>query len=131
MGHLLHSGPELGHVAGDHHGIVPGVEATHRIVKAHVRSQGDELVPFPGLDVGHQLKAVAQADVHIARRDGFPSFLEADATRSPAPLYPVGWLGAHAQVILGDDASHQLAGKVVRKVRSHCAIYQLEELRMF
>ena len=53
MGHLLHGGPELGHVAGDHHGVVPGIEATHWVVKAHVRSQGDEFVPFPGLDVGH------------------------------------------------------------------------------
>ncbi len=128
-GHLLHSGAELLHVAGDHHGVVAGIEAAHRVVERYVGGQGDELVALPGLHVAHGLEAVGHAHVHVAAGDGLPGFLEAEPAGGAAAFHPVPGLGAQAQVVLGHDAGHQLAGEVIGEIGGHRAIHQAGEGR--
>jgi hypothetical protein len=130
VGHLLGRGAELLHVARDHHRVVARVEAADRIVEAHVRGQGDELVALPRLDVAHRLEAIGQADVHVARGHRLPRFLEADAAGGAAALDAVAGLGHQAQVILGHDAGHQLAAEMIREIRSDAAVDNREELAL-
>ena len=80
--------------------------------------------------MAHRLKAIGQADIHVAGSDGLPRLLEADAAGGAAALDAVARLGAQAQVVLDHDAGHQLAGKMVGEVGGHRAIHDLDELAM-
>ena len=131
MGELLHGSPELGHVTGNHHGIVAGVETAHGVIERNIRGQSDKFIPFPGFHVAHLLKAIGQADVHVAGSHGFPPLLETDSAGGATPFRTMGRLGAQPQIILNHDAGHQLAGEMVGKIRAYAAVHQFKELRMF
>ena len=126
--HLLDRGAKLFHVAGDHHGIVAGIEAAHRVIKRYVRSQGDKFVAFPGFHMAHGLETVRDADIHVPAGDRFPGFLKTDATGCAAAFHAVARFGRQPEVILGHNAGHQLAGEMIGEVGSDRAIHDLGEM---
>jgi len=64
-------------------------ETAHRVVKTDIRSQGNEFIPFPGVDMTHGLEAIRRTDVHMATGNILPGFLEAQPTSRPTTLHAV------------------------------------------
>ncbi len=108
---------ELFHVARHHHRVIAGIKSADRIIETHIAGERDEFVALPRLDVRHRFESVRDADIHRAGRDRFPRFLKANAARRAAAFDTMSRLGAQTEIILCHDACHQLAAKVVGKIR--------------
>jgi len=123
--HLFHCGAEFEHVAPHHHGVIARVEPPDGKVEVGVRSQGDELVPLPGVDPAHGLEPHGETDLHSSRGHRFPRGLEAEAAGGASPLDAPGRLRAESQVILDHGARLELTGKMIREVGAYRAVDHL------
>lgn len=109
-------------MASDHHGVISGVETAYRVAPRSILGQGDELIPFPGLEKTHGLETIGYTYIHATGGDRFPGFLEAQPACCATTLHAMAWHRAQAQIILGYDGGHKLARKVVGKACSHGAV---------
>ena len=113
LGHLLGGGAELFHVSGHHDGVVPAVEAAHGVIPGDVRSQGDEFVAFPCLDVAHGLPAEDHAHVHVSGRYRLPTFLKGKAAGGAAAFDAMAGLRNKTEIVLNHRPRLELAQEMV------------------
>ncbi len=112
-GQLFHGSAEFLHMTHHHHGVIAGIKSADRIIKTHVRGQGDEFIALPGIDVRHGFKSVSHAGIHHAGSDILICLLETDAAGGAAGFHPVTGQRTQAQIILYHNTGHQLAREVV------------------
>ena len=120
-GHLLDRGPELIHVALNHHGVVSGIESADRKIEVCIGGKRDKFIALPGIDARHRFEAERHAAFHPSGGDRLPGGLKTQASGCASALDAFRWLWAQAEKVLYHAGRFQLPREVVREIGADCA----------